>query len=49
MRLNYAAVAPEVTHDNQQIANITDAIALMNAWNRVAIGFHQGPEPRNKA
>jgi AhpD family alkylhydroperoxidase len=30
-------------YDGKQIANITYAVALMNAWNRVAIGFHQGP------
>jgi AhpD family alkylhydroperoxidase len=35
-------------YDEKQVANITYAIALMNAWNRVAIGFHRGPEPRNK-
>jgi AhpD family alkylhydroperoxidase len=34
-------------YDDKQVANITYAIALMNAWNRVAIGFHHGPEPRN--
>jgi AhpD family alkylhydroperoxidase len=28
-----------------KVANITYAIALMNAWNRVAIGFHEGPSP----
>lgn len=33
--------------DDKQVANITYAIALMNAWNRVAIGFQQGPERRN--
>jgi AhpD family alkylhydroperoxidase len=33
-------------YDNKQVANITYAIALMNAWNRVAIGFQQEPEPR---
>jgi hypothetical protein len=32
-------------YDDKQVANITHAIALMNAWNRVAIGFHRGPEP----
>src|SRR5207253_8789656 len=32
-------------YDNKQVVNITYAIALMNAWNRVAIGFHRGPEP----
>ena len=33
--------------DDKEVANITYAIALMNAWNRVAIGFHQGPERGN--
>jgi AhpD family alkylhydroperoxidase len=32
-------------YDDKQVANITYAIALMNALNRVAIGFHRGPEP----
>ena len=27
--------------------NITYAIALMNAWNRVAIGFQVPPRPRS--
>ena len=31
-------------YDDKQVVNITYAIALMNAWNRVAIGFHRGPE-----
>jgi hypothetical protein len=31
----------------KQVANITYAIALMNAWNRVAIGFDQGPKPHS--
>jgi AhpD family alkylhydroperoxidase len=34
-------------YDDKQVVNITYAIALMNAWNRVAIGFHHGPEPRS--
>jgi AhpD family alkylhydroperoxidase len=34
-------------YDDKQVVNITYAIALMNAWNRVAIGFHRGPEPRS--
>ena len=43
-----AAYEPLARHYNEkQVANITYAIALMNAWNRVAIAFHQGPEPRN--
>jgi hypothetical protein len=35
MRLDYAAVAPEVTKALGKVS--------------VAIGFHQGPEPRKKA
>jgi len=43
-----AAYEPLARHYNdKQVANITYAIALMNAWNRVAIGFHHGPEPRS--
>ena len=39
-----SAYEPLTQHyDGKQIANITYAVALMNAWNRVAIGFHQGP------
>ena len=39
-----SAYEPLTRHyDGKQIANITYAIALMNAWNRVAIGFHHGP------
>jgi AhpD family alkylhydroperoxidase len=30
-------------YEDKQVVNITYAIALMNAWNRVAIGFHHGP------
>ena len=41
-----AAYEPLARHyDSKQVANITYAIALMNAWNRVAIGFHEGPKP----
>jgi alkylhydroperoxidase family enzyme len=40
-----AACEPLARHyDSKQVANITYAIALMNAWNRVAIGFHEGPK-----
>jgi AhpD family alkylhydroperoxidase len=31
--------------DDKTIANITYAVALMNAWNRIAIGFLRGPAP----
>ena len=45
-----AAYEPLARHyDGGQVANITYAIALMNAWNRVAIGFHRGPEPNPEA
>lgn len=33
-------------YSEAQIVQITYAIALMNAWNRVAIGFRQGPRKR---
>ena len=40
-----AAYEPLARHyDGKQVANITYAIALMNAWNRIAIGFHHGPK-----
>ena len=43
-----SAYEPLARHYNdKQVANITYAIALMNAWNRVFIGFHQGPEARS--
>jgi AhpD family alkylhydroperoxidase len=42
-----AAYAPLAQHfDDKTIANITYAVALMNAWNRIAIGFQQAPAPR---
>ena len=34
-------------YDDKQIANLTYAIALMNAWNRLAIGFQHAPPPRS--
>jgi len=44
-----AAYEPLARHyDSKEVANITYAIALMNAWNRIAIGFHQGPEPHSR-
>jgi AhpD family alkylhydroperoxidase len=44
-----AAYKPLATHhDEKQVVNITYAIALMNAWNRIAIRFQHGPELRNK-
>lgn len=30
--------------DDGQVAQLTFAIAEMNAWNRIAIGFRRGPE-----
>jgi len=43
------AYEPLARHYNEkQVANITYAIALMNAWNRIAIGFHQGPAPQRQ-
>ena len=45
-----AAYEPLAHHyDNKQVANITYAIALMNAWNRVAIGFRAGLGNLNRA
>jgi AhpD family alkylhydroperoxidase len=42
-----AAYAPLAQHfDDKTVANITYAVALMNAWNRIAIGFQQPPVPR---
>ena len=42
-----AAYAPLAQHfDDKTIADITYAIALMNAWNRIAIGFQKAPVPR---
>ena len=32
-------------YDDKQVANITYAIALMHAWNRVAIGLQVAPRP----
>jgi AhpD family alkylhydroperoxidase len=44
------AYAPLAQHfDDKTIANITYTVALMNAWNRIAIGFQQEPPPRPKA
>ncbi len=44
-----AAYEPLTAHyDSKQIANITYAIALINAWNRIAIGFRQGPRPHSR-
>jgi AhpD family alkylhydroperoxidase len=32
-------------YEDKQIVLITFAVGLMNAWNRIAIGFHKGPVP----
>jgi alkylhydroperoxidase family enzyme len=46
MRSTDAAYEPLKRHyDEKQIANLTYAIALMNAWNRVGIGFQLAPQP----
>jgi AhpD family alkylhydroperoxidase len=43
-----AAYEPLTRHyDDKQVANITYAIALMNAWNRVGIGFQLAPQLRS--
>ena len=43
-----AAYEPLARHyEDRQVVNIAYAIALMNAWNRVAVGFRRGPEPRS--
>ncbi len=43
-----AAYVPLARHfDDKTIANITYTVALMNAWNRIAIGFQQVPAPRS--
>ena len=55
LRLNYAAIAPEATKALAGVnaallragLDITYAIALMNAWNRVAIGFQVAPQPHS--
>jgi alkylhydroperoxidase family enzyme len=44
-----AAYAPLAQYfDDKTIANITYAVALMSAWNRIAIGFQQAPVLRPK-
>jgi AhpD family alkylhydroperoxidase len=41
---DYEVVA---AHFNEkELADLTVAISLMNAYNRIAIGFRRGPEPR---
>ena len=31
--------------DDGELANLTFAVAAINAWNRVAVGFRKGPDP----
>jgi hypothetical protein len=33
----------------RELANLTIAIGLMNAYNRIAIGFRRGPAPTNSS
>ena len=40
----YNAVAKQF--DQKQLADLTVAISLMNTYNRLAIGFRRGPEPK---
>jgi AhpD family alkylhydroperoxidase len=40
---DYKIVAAQF--DEKQLADLTIAISLMNAYNRIAIAFHRGPEP----
>jgi AhpD family alkylhydroperoxidase len=43
---DYQAVRAEFS--DKELADLTFAIALMNAWNRVAVGFGQGPAERKR-
>jgi len=40
--------AARAEFSDKELADLTFAIALMNAWNRVAVGFGQGPAERKK-
>lgn len=31
---------------DKELADLTFAISLMNAWNRIGVGFRHGPKPR---
>jgi len=33
--------------DQKQLADLTVAIAIMNSFNRIAVGFRRGPAPRS--
>lgn len=39
----FAAVAAHF--EDAELANLTFAVAAINAWNRVAVGFRKGPDP----
>jgi AhpD family alkylhydroperoxidase len=41
---DYEAVAAQF--NEKELADLTVAISLMNAYNRIAIGFRRGPGPR---
>jgi AhpD family alkylhydroperoxidase len=43
---DYQAVRAEFS--DKELTDLTFAIALMNAWNRVAVGFGQGPVERKR-
>lgn len=40
---DYRAAAAQF--NEKELADLTIAIGLMNAYNRIAVGFHRGPEP----
>lgn len=39
----YAEVTTQF--EDHELANLTFAVAAINAWNRVAVGFRKGPDP----
>lgn len=41
--------AVRAAFSDKELADLSFAIALMNAWNRIAVGFGQGPAERKKA
>ena len=51
-RLDYLAAAPQRLDSEQaagkEAVDLTLAIVNMNAWNRMAIGFHKPVPARNK-
>jgi len=43
------AYAPARTQfSDKELADLTFAVALMNSWNRISIGFGHGPKDRNE-